>query len=108
MEAKDRGASMKKYSIDDIKNAITPIMLAYGVKQLSLFGSYARNDATAESDIDFHLIDPGSSWGYFKLCGFRQDLEECLGIGVDVLTSGAMDRDVLESVQRDEVMLFGQ
>jgi len=99
---------MTKYTIEEIRTAIAPIVLEYGVKRISIFGSYARNEATPNSDIDFHLIDTGGSWGYFKLCGFRQDLEDCLGIGVDVLPSGSMDYEILESVQKDEVIIFDQ
>lgn len=97
---------MSIYSINEVKSIIAPIAIKYGVKQISLFGSYSRNEATPKSDIDLHLIDTGSPWGYFKLCGFRQELEECFGIGVDVLTSGAMDNEVLESILKDEVMVY--
>ena len=94
------------YTIDEIKTVIAPVAHQYGVKRISLFGSYARGEATPNSDIDFHLIDTGGGWGYFKLCGFRQDLETCLGLSVDVLTTGAMDKEVLASVTRDEVLVF--
>ena len=96
------------YTIEDIMAVIIPVAREYGVKQMTLFGSYARGDATAKSDIDFHLIDTVDLWGYVKLCGFRQELEDRLGVGVDVLTSGAMDNDVLEMVRRDEVLIFEQ
>ena len=82
------------------------ILTKYGVLKLSLFGSYAKNDATDNSDIDFHLIDAGSAWGYFKLCCFKYDLMECLGIGVDVLTDGSMDSEVYKSIQKDEVVIY--
>jgi len=96
------------YSIEDIKTAILPIIHEYGIKRISLFGSYARGEATTESDIDFHLIDPGGVWGYFKLCGLKQALALRLGVNVDVLTTGAMDHDILKIVQRDEVLIFEQ
>ena len=96
------------YSTEELKKIVEPIAYEYGVKKLAVFGSYARGEATHGSDIDFHLIDTGGLWGYFTLCGFRQDLEERLGVDVDVLTTGAMDQEVLNSVQRDEVLIFEQ
>jgi predicted nucleotidyltransferase len=54
------------------------------------------------------LIDAGGSWGYFKLCGFQQDLEACFGVNVDVLTTGTMDQEVLDMVRRDEVVIYEQ
>ena len=96
------------YTIEDIKTAILPIIQEYGIKRISLFGSYARGEATLKSDIDFHLIDPGGTWGYFKLCGLKQALALRLGVNVDVLTTGAIDHEVLEIIRRDEVVIFGQ
>jgi predicted nucleotidyltransferase len=96
------------YTIEDIRRIVSPIAREYGVKRIALFGSYARGEATPSSDIDFHLIDTGGLWGYFKLCGFRQDLEDCLGVNVDVLTTGAMDQEILETVRRDEVLIYEQ
>jgi len=98
----------KVYTIDDIRTAISPVSREFGIKRMSLFGSYARGEATPGSDIDFHLIDPGGLWGYFKLCGLRQALEAILGIKVDVLTTGAIDKDILETIKKDEVLVFEQ
>ena len=98
----------KTYTAEDIKKIVEPVAREYGVKRIALFGSYARGEATSKSDIDFHLIDTDSLWGYFKLCGFRQGLEDRLGVNVDVLTTGAMDREVLETVLKDEVLIFEQ
>jgi len=99
---------VQSYTINEIKALITPIAREYGVKRLTLFGSYARGEAKPNSDIDFHLGDAGGSWGYFKLCCFRQDLEATLGVRVDVLTTGSMDREVLDAVRKDEVLIFEQ
>jgi len=96
------------YTIEDIRSAVDQISRDFGIKRMAIFGSYARGDATENSDIDFHLIDPGGAWGYFKLCGFQQALEDCLGLNVDVLTTGAMDNEVLENIRRDEVLVYEQ
>lgn len=50
----------KIYSIDEIKKIISPIASRYGVERVFLFGSYARGEATEESDLDFR-IDKGLS-----------------------------------------------
>ena len=101
-------ANNEVYTIDDIRIAISQIAKEYGIKRMSLFGSYARGEATVNSDIDFHLVDPGGLWGYFKLCGLRQALEARLGLNVDVLTTGAIDEEILEAIKRDEVLIFEQ
>ena len=45
----------KIYTIEEIKNKSVPIAKKYGVKKLSLFGSYARGEADKNSDLDFFL-----------------------------------------------------
>ena len=47
------------YTIDQLRAITVPIAASYGVKRLSLFGSYARGEATETSDIDL-LVDRGS------------------------------------------------
>lgn len=45
----------KVYTIDEIRAIATPIAKSHGVAALYLFGSYARGDATSESDLDFRI-----------------------------------------------------
>jgi hypothetical protein len=113
MEREDKSVSTTHsrqtvYTIEDIRRSVGQVSRDYGIKRMAVFGSYARGDATEDSDIDFHLIDTGGAWGYFKLCGFQQALEDCLGLNVDVLTTGAMDNEVLENIRRDEVLVYEQ
>ena len=96
------------YCIDDIKAAIIPVARKYEAKRIAIFGSYARGEAGENSDIDLHLIDTGDLWGYFKLYSFKHELEACFGKNVDVLTTGAMDEEVLERVIKDEVLIYEQ
>lgn len=39
------------YTIEQIRDIASPIAAAYGVKSLSLFGSYARGEATEDSAV---------------------------------------------------------
>lgn len=41
------------FSLEEITNAVKPIIKKYGVKELYLFGSYARGEADEDSDLDF-------------------------------------------------------
>lgn len=44
------------YTAEEIRRGITPVAVRYRLKAVYLFGSYARGEATDESDIDL-LID---------------------------------------------------
>lgn len=98
----------KIYTTDEIKKIVEPIAYEYGVKSLSLFGSYARGEARPDSDIDFRLIDKGSIADYFALSGFRLKLEDTLGVNVDVLTTGSLDDDFITRISKEEVILYEQ
>ena len=96
------------YTTDDIKKIIEPIAKEYGVKKLSVFGSYARGEATEKSDIDFHLIDTEDQWGYFKFYEFLHELEDTLGIKVDIITTEIINSKYFQEARYDEVIILGQ
>jgi len=95
----------KIYTVDEIREIVLPIARRHGVTALYLFGSYARGEATAESDIDF-LMDGGKIRTLYQLAAFRLDLEEALGKPVDLLTSGHNDQGLLHEIRKDEVQIY--
>ena len=95
----------KVYTIDEIIKTVTPIAKRHGVAAVWLFGSYARGEATAESDVDL-LIDGGAVTSLWKLAAFRLDLEDALQKSVDVVTLGSHDREFLKRIRADEVRLY--
>ena len=55
----------------------------YGVRRLGIFGSTARDEATGASDLDVVVeMPPLSLW---TVVGIRQELEERLGVHVDLV-----------------------
>lgn len=96
----------KQYSIEELKHIIEPIAQKYKVSGVYLFGSFARGDNHADSDIDLR-IDKGDLKGMFALCGFYTEVSEALQMKVDVLTTGSLEKDFLEEIHKDEVTLYG-
>lgn len=72
-------------------------------REIRLFGSVARGEDHADSDLDFLVeFEPGSS--LFDLLHLQDDLEELLGRHVDVVSVGALrDRD--DAIRREAVPL---
>lgn len=88
-----------RYSVEEIKAIVAVFAAQYGADRVYLFGSYARGDADADSDIDLR-IDKGSIRG-LQMGGLAADLEDAFGIPVDLVLTGSLD-----SKSDDEVLLY--
>ena len=93
------------YTINQIREIAMPIAASYGVKSLSLFGSYARGEATEDSDIDL-LLDRAGMAGGWAMGGLYADLRDALGKELDLVTVGGAKPDFLNRIRRDEVRLY--
>ena len=96
--------SNKVYSIEEIRATIKPIAESFGVERIFLFGSYARGEATSTSDIDFR-VDKGQVKG-FAFGGLINALSEALDKDVDVVTTASLDKDFLDYISKEEVLLY--
>ena len=101
------------YTIDEIAAAVAPVSERYGIESIVLFGSYARGEATAKSDIDL-LISYKRLTGAFALGGVYAELEEVLGKPVDVVSEKALTadyadkhaRELLDAIRREGVVIY--
>lgn len=91
-------------TLSEIRDVVSRLAKQYGAKRVYLFGSYARGDMTSSSDIDLR-IDKGAIRG-LEMAGLLVDLEEALGIPVDLIPTGSLDDSFLSAIQNDEVLLY--
>jgi len=83
---------------------ILRIAAKYGAYNVRVFGSVARGEADAESDIDLLVnMEPGRS--LLDLCGLLIDLEELLGRKVDVVTEKGLRDRIRERVLKEALTL---
>ncbi len=75
---------MKMLNQHSIASAACEVLPQYDVKEAYLFGSYARNEADEDSDIDI-CIECGESFTLFSLGSLGSALEKTLGRPVDVI-----------------------
>ena len=92
------------YTIEKIREKVIPIAKKYGVKKMSLFGSYARGEADEKSDLDF-LFRKGKVLG-LQYVGFVNDLEDEFNCHVDLVSEGISDKEFLNEIKNDEVILY--
>ena len=74
----------------------------FGVVDLALFGSFARDSATASSDIDIlvRFDGPATSKRYF---GAQFYIEDLLGRSVDLVTDSALRRELRPFVEQEAI-----
>ena len=74
----------------------------FGVTELALFGSFARDQAADNSDVDILVRFDGST-DWRKYFGVQFHLEDLLGRPVDLVTDKALRAEIRPYVEREAV-----
>ena len=83
------------------------VIQAMGATSLYVFGSAARDEATARSDLDLFIdYDRDSRFNAFDLVGIKQYLEHELGVDVDVTTRDGLHPMLRADIERSAVRVF--
>ncbi len=83
--------------------AILPELKAdHGVKNLAVFGSYARGDQAANSDLDL-LIEFHRPPTLFQFVQLRRRLTTALGSNVDLVMRSALKPNIGKNILRELV-----
>ncbi len=76
----------------------------YDVREIGIFGSVAREEHDAGSDIDL-LVEFGSQADLLTYIGLWQYLEDSFGIKIDLVSKGGLRREMRDAVMRDVVFI---
>ena len=80
---------------------------AKGVTRAALFGSVARGEQHADSDIDIMVeIDPDRHVGVFGLVEIMNAIEDLFSVKVDVADRDSLQPFVRPSAERDAIYAF--
>lgn len=78
-----------------------------GIRHLSLFGSVARGDAEAGSDVDLAAeFDPAARMDLFRLTALERRIAEILGRRVDLLPEPVEKPRLRANIDRDRRLAF--
>jgi uncharacterized protein len=78
-----------------------------GIRHLSVFGSVARGDAEANSDVDLAVeLDPEARIGLFALGALERRLAELVGRKVDLLPEPVEKPRLRANIDRDRRRAF--
>lgn len=97
------------YTLEEIGHRVKPVAEKYRLRAVYVFGSYARGEATENSDIDLLVDDTGSGLRGLAYGGLYYDLEEALGKEISFVTVDSLegpcrhksDQYFRENVQRE-------
>ena len=97
--------SDKIYTINEIKEKMTPIFDAYNfIDKVYLFGSYAKNNANSNSDIDI-VVKLNDKVG-MKLYSLYDAIENILSKKSDILTENEIMQIMPKSYEKDRVLIY--
>lgn len=90
--------------LQDKREEILAIAAKYGAYNVRVFGSVARGESDADSDVDFLVeMEPGRS--LLDLGGLLMELQGLLGCQVDIVTQKGLRARIREHVLAEAVPL---
>jgi hypothetical protein len=95
-------------TIDRVEEVVVPRLRPYA-SQISLYGSVARGEQRADSDIDLVVeLRPASERPSLGLKWFEleQELSEALGHQVELVTEKSVSRYIRPYLEKDRVVLY--
>lgn len=82
------------------RSEVLQLAAEHGARNVRVFGSVVRGEATPRSDVDFVVdMEPGRS--LFDLMALSDALESLLGRRVDLLTTRSIHRDLRDRISRE-------
>jgi len=90
---------MKDSNLSTIEELLKPIFIQNAVTRASVFGSFARGDETAESDIDF-IVEFADGASILNLCCLIEDIRDKMNRPTDVLTLNSLKKEPKEFYER--------
>ena len=99
-------ASKVVLPIDLIKNVVSNVCKKYDVSAVYLFGSYAKNKARSDSDIDLMIVSNVEGIEYYQLLN---ELQEKLKKKIDLLRLEAAIQNVklINEILKDGIKIYG-
>ena len=72
-------------TVETIQHVVNSLKTAYALRTVDIFGSYAEGRATPQSDLDLLVEFDEPSVSLIRLNALKYDLEDALGLPVDVI-----------------------
>lgn len=87
------------------KALVSTYLTTQPVKRAYLFGSQARNEATAESDVDI-LVELEERVTLFQFASMQMQLEELLQTQVDLVSANGISPYISPYIEREKILIY--
>lgn len=77
-----------------------------GVEHLYLFGSTARGEARADSDVDLFFDYPRGKFGLYELMDVKETTARILGRKADIMTRDSIHKALRARVEANAIPVF--
>lgn len=93
-------------TLENITALVKPLTKKYHVKEIYLFGSYARGEADENSDLDF-LVFGGEGFKLTSILALGEELREVLKKKVDIFEIREVNQDseFYRTIMREKVFV---
>jgi predicted nucleotidyltransferase len=96
--------NMEKIDHTELYQKIEEFLIKKGAKKISIFGSYSRGEETNNSDIDI-LVLFNDRKSLFDLVEIEYELEEIIGVKVDLLTEKFISPYMIDDIRKEMVVI---
>lgn len=101
----DNDANPCVLTIKQIKERILPVLAKHNIREVYLFGSYARGEAKNDSDVDIYC-ESGDIKTFIQQGFLEDELKEALGKDIDLIFIGTELNDFFkEQLEGDKIRL---
>jgi hypothetical protein len=91
--------------IDEISAVVLPILKRHGISRAGVFGSCARGNMTADSDIDV-LVEVRRDVGLLDFIRIKLEIEEALGQKVDLVEYDSLKAPLKDRILGEQVQIL--
>ena len=94
-------------TLEELKLKTKPVFDKYRIKYAGVFGSFARGEEKADSDVDI-MIDYHRPFSLLDLIGLENDLKDLLQKKVDGVTENGASKYMKSGMLKDLKVFYGQ
>lgn len=92
--------------MDEMMEKLIQILKKHGAKRIEIFGSYARGEQRETSDLDV-IVEFEKRKSLLELVGIEQELEDHLGVKIDLLTEDSISPYLVEKIKKESKVILG-